>query len=139
VHHAFEPLWIESILRWPATRVIATAVLTSAYFLGGVTKLANFKGAVAEQVRFGLRPGWLWAVLAIAVELLAPILLVSGRLVWLAAGALGVLTAISAWVADDFWNRQGPERLATMNTFFEHMGLIAGLALVALLAEYAKP
>jgi uncharacterized membrane protein YphA (DoxX/SURF4 family) len=121
------------------TRVIATAVLTSAYFLGGVTKLANFKGAVAEQSRLGLRPGWLWAVLAILVELSAPILLVSGRLVWLAAGALGVLTAISAWVADDFWNRRGQERLTCMNTLFEHMGLIAGVALVAVLAEYANP
>jgi uncharacterized membrane protein YphA (DoxX/SURF4 family) len=120
------------------TRVIATVVLTSAYFLGGVTKLANFKAAVAEQLRFGLRPGWLWASLAILVELVAPILLVFGRFVWLAAGALGVLTAISAWVADDFWNRRGQERLACMNTFFEHMGLIAGFALVAVLAEYAS-
>jgi uncharacterized membrane protein YphA (DoxX/SURF4 family) len=68
------------------------------------------------------------------------LLVVFGRLVWLGAGALGVLTAIAMFVANDFWRMEGAARFAAMNSFFEHIGLIAGLALVAMLAaRRARP
>jgi uncharacterized membrane protein YphA (DoxX/SURF4 family) len=37
-------------------------------------------------------------------------------------------------VANDFWNVEGPARTAAVNSFFEHLGLIAGFVLVALIA-----
>jgi uncharacterized membrane protein YphA (DoxX/SURF4 family) len=126
--------WVNVILDWRGTWLAARIALTSAYLLGGVTKLLDFSGAVAEQQHFGLNPGWLWAALAIAVELGGSALVISGRLVWLGAGALGVLTAIATLAANDFWTLQGQERFAALNTFFEHTGLIAGFFMVALIA-----
>jgi uncharacterized membrane protein YphA (DoxX/SURF4 family) len=128
------PHWIDAILDWPGTWLAARVALTSAYLLGGMTKLLDFPGAVAEQQYFGLNPGWLWALLAIAVELGGSALIILGRLVWLGAGALGVLTAIATLAASDFWTMQGQERLTALNTFFEHAGLIAGLVMVAFIA-----
>jgi uncharacterized membrane protein YphA (DoxX/SURF4 family) len=110
--------------------------LCSAYALGGVTKLLNFSGAVAEQEQFGIKPGWLWAPMAIAVELGGSALVISGYWVWLGAGALGVLTALTSLSADQFWRMKGPERLATANTFFEHVGLVPGFVIVAMLAAH---
>jgi uncharacterized membrane protein YphA (DoxX/SURF4 family) len=131
------PLWVDVILHWRCTLLAARIGLTSAYVLGGLTKLFDFPAAVAEQEHFGLHPGWVWAVTAILVELIGSALVISGRLVWLGAGSLGILTAIATLVANDFWTMQGQNRFVAANTFFEHIGLIAGFILVALLAEQA--
>jgi len=53
--------------------------------------------------------------------------------VWLGAGALGVLTAVAMFSANDFWDKAGHERFMALNAFFEHLGLIAGLVLASVL------
>jgi uncharacterized membrane protein YphA (DoxX/SURF4 family) len=131
-----DPHWVDAILDWRGTWLAVRIALTSAYLLGGVTKLLDFPAAVAEQQHFGLNPGWLWAALAITVELGGSALVISGRLVWLGAGALGVLTAIATLAANNFWTMQGHERFVALNGFFEHVGLIAGLVLAALIAAH---
>jgi uncharacterized membrane protein YphA (DoxX/SURF4 family) len=115
---------------WPAVRV----TLVSAFVIGGFTKLLDFAGAIAEQEHFGLRPGWLWAALAIAVEIGGSALVIAGRWVWLGAGALGVLTAVAMLAANNFWALSGHDRFMAFNSFFEHLGLIAGLVLVCVYA-----
>jgi uncharacterized membrane protein YphA (DoxX/SURF4 family) len=137
-HDERDPLWVDAILDWRWTWLLARLGLTAAYLLGGVIKLLDFPAAIAEQEHFGLYPGALWAALAILVELGGSALVISERLVWLGAGALGVLTAFATAVADQFWTLQGPARLAALNGFFEHIGLIAGFVLVALIAEQQK-
>jgi uncharacterized membrane protein YphA (DoxX/SURF4 family) len=133
------PQWIDDVLLFPWTWGLARLGLASAYLIGGATKLSDFTAAMAEQEHFGLRPGWLWASLAIIVELGGSALVVSGRMVWLGAGALGVLTAVAMCVADDFWSMTGHERLMGLNAFFEHLGLIAGLILVSIRAREVRP
>jgi uncharacterized membrane protein YphA (DoxX/SURF4 family) len=113
--------------------------LVSAYLIGGVNKLADFSGAIAEQEHFGLQPGWLWASVTIAVELGGSLLVILGFFVWLGAGALGVLTAVAMLVANDFWTMVGHDRIMALNTFFEHLGLIAGLVLVSMRATERPP
>jgi uncharacterized membrane protein YphA (DoxX/SURF4 family) len=129
------PYLVAVILHWPGTLVLARVALTSAYLLGGFTKLFNFPGAVTEQEQFGLRPGALWAIISIAIELGGSALIISGVLVWLGAGALGVLTLIATLLADRFWTLRGQARFVAVNTFFEHLGLVAGFVLAAILAS----
>jgi uncharacterized membrane protein YphA (DoxX/SURF4 family) len=133
------PRWIAGVLSWPWTWRLARVALASAYLIGGVNKLFDFPAAVAEQEHFGLHPAWIWAVLAIAIEIGGSLLVVAGRLVWLGAGALGVLTAIAMLVANDFWSMTGHDQFVALNTFFEHLGLIAGFVLVSIRAEEAGP
>jgi uncharacterized membrane protein YphA (DoxX/SURF4 family) len=131
-----DPRWVAAILQWRWTWPLARLALVSAYVIGGLTKLLDFPGAIAEQEHFGLHPGWVWATLAIVIELGGSGLVILGRLVWLGAGALGILTAIAMLVANDFWTMDGLARFVAMNSFFEHLGLIAGLVLVALIAAH---
>ena len=128
------PRWVGAILGWDATWFLARLALASAYVIGGVNKAVDFPGAVAEQTHFGLQPAWAWAIVTIVVELGGSLLLIWGRLVWLAAGALGVLTATAMLVANNFWVMEGQARFMAMNTFFEHLGLIGGFALAAVVA-----
>ncbi|MDB5394763.1 MAG: putative rane protein of unknown function [Rhodospirillales bacterium] len=134
---AARPVWVGAILEWRWTWLAARAAITSAYLYGGLVKLSDFQAAVAEQEHFGLHPGWLWAALAIVVELGGSVLVISGRLVWLGAGAIGVLTAIATLVANDFWNTEGHARFMAINGCLEHLGLIAGFVLAAVLSEKA--
>ena len=131
------PRWIAELLSWRWTWRLARVALVSPYLIGGVNKLLDFTAAVAEQEHFGLHPAWLWAVLAIALEIGGSLLVVAGRLVWLGAGGLGVLTAVAMLVANDFWSMTGQDRYIALNTFFEHLGLIAGFVLVSIRAEEA--
>jgi len=118
----------------PGLLPLARTALVSAFLVGGIQKLADFPAAVAEQAHFGLQPAWLWAVAAIVVELGGSALVIAGRCVWLGAGGLGVLTAVSMLVANNFWAQDGHDRFIATNAFFEHLGLIAGLVLVAVLS-----
>jgi uncharacterized membrane protein YphA (DoxX/SURF4 family) len=125
------PHWVSAILSCAPLAHLARIVLTSAYLIGGFMKLFDFAGAVAEQEHLGLHPGWLWASLAILVELGGPALVIGRRWVWLGAGGLGVLTAVAMLRANKFWVLAGHDRFMALNTFFEHFGLIAGLVIVA--------
>jgi uncharacterized membrane protein YphA (DoxX/SURF4 family) len=128
------PRWIAAILSWPLLLPVSRVALVSAFLIGGIQKLVNFDGAIAEQAHFGLQPAWLWAAAAVAVELGGSALVILGRRVWLGAGGLGVLTAVAMLTANDFWAKADNERFLAMNAFFEHLGLIAGLMLVSVLS-----
>jgi uncharacterized membrane protein YphA (DoxX/SURF4 family) len=129
-----QPGWVSAILAWPGTWFLCRLGLVSAYLVGGMTKLLDYPAAVAEQAHFGLSPPQVWAVLAIIIELGGSILILCNRLVWLSAGAMAVLTLIATAVAENFWTMQGHARFVAMNTTFEHIGLIAGFAMVAIIA-----
>src|SRR5262249_7788916 len=132
------PRAIALILAWPWLLPLARIALVSAFLIGGIQKLIDFPGAIAEQANFGLHPAWLWAAAAVVVELGGSALIIFERWVWLSAGALGVLTAIAMFVANDFWARAGGDRFIAMNAFFEHLGLIAGLVLVSVMSLHAQ-
>jgi uncharacterized membrane protein YphA (DoxX/SURF4 family) len=129
------PRFVETILNARLTWFLARLALVGAYLLGGIMKLADFQGAVAEQAHFGLSPPLLWALLTVAVELIGSVLVLWGRFLWLGAGMLGVFTGLAAIIANAFWTMDGPERFMATNAFFEHFGLIGGLVLAAMLAE----
>ena len=127
------PRWIGAILSWPGLLPLSRAALVSAFLIGGIQKFVDFPGAIAEQAHFGLQPAWLWAAAAVIIELGGSLLIIVGRWVWLGAGGLGVLTAVAMLTANNFWAMTGHDRFMAVNSFFEHLGLIAGLILACVL------
>ncbi len=133
------PAFVGTIVNHRLTWFLARLALVGAYLLGGIVKLADWPAAVAEQMHFGMTPPAVWAAVTIAVELIGPLLILSGRLVWLGAGMLGVFTLLAAITANAFWTMPaGAMRFAATNAFFEHLGLIGGFILVARIAEQAR-
>jgi uncharacterized membrane protein YphA (DoxX/SURF4 family) len=131
-----EPRFVSAVLEWRPAWFLARLMLVGAYLLGAIVKASDWTAAVAEQAHFGMDPPQLWAALTIAVEIVGPLLILSGRLVWLGAGMLGVFTLLAAVTANAFWAMPaGPARFMATNAFFEHIGLIGGFVLAALVAE----
>ena len=135
IARAATPSWVAAILSLPLLWPLARLALVSAYLIGGFNKLFDFAGAIAEQEHFRLHPGWLWASVVIIVELVGSVLVIANRWVWLGAGALGVLTAVAMLTANNFWTMADHDRFMALNAFFEHLGLIAGLVVVAQVAS----
>ncbi|MET3667236.1 DoxX family protein [Caulobacter sp. 1776] len=128
------PRFAGAVLDLSPTAHIARLALVSAYLLGAVVKVADFPGAVAEQAHFGMNPPAFWAALTIAVEVIGPVLILTRRWLWLGAGMLGVFTLLAAFRANAFWTMAaGHDRFVATNAFVEHIGLIGGFILVALL------
>jgi transmembrane protein len=107
--------------------------LCAAYLYSGFSKVLDFPGAVAEQAHFGLQPATLTAMAVIVTQLGGSALVLFGRGLWRAAGALGLagFTAVATVIGHAFWNMQGMERFHNANAFVEHIGLIGGFLLVA--------
>ncbi|MHB9799944.1 DoxX family protein [Pseudomonas sp. MT3] len=133
-----DPVWVDRILDWRWTWLLARTAMVVIFLVSAILKSLDFHAAVLEQEEMGLHPGAFWAGLTIAVQGIGCLLVISGRFVWLGAGALGVFTAIAAVMAHGFWTLEGQERFVAMNVFLEHMGLIGGLVMTALVAEHAK-
>lgn len=111
---------------------LACLGLCAAYLQGGLVKATDFRGAVAEMVRYGLHPPRVMALAVIGLELAGSALILTGVLRWLGALALGAFTLFSTLVALRFWRiPAGPERHAAANAFFEHLGLAGGFLLLA--------
>ena len=116
--------------------VLARAVLTLPYWSSGLMKLADLDGAYAEAVHFGLRPVALVVTATILVQVGASLLLIVGRLGWLASGALGLFTAAATLIAHRFWLVTDPvAAFHDRNSFVEHIGLIGGFMLAAILVD----
>ncbi|MET0374597.1 MAG: DoxX family protein [Rhizorhabdus sp.] len=134
-----EPRFVDMVLELRPTWFLARLLLVGAYLIGGVVKASDWPAAIAEQAHFGMSPPALWAGLTIAVELIGSLLILSGRLVWLGAGMLGVFTLLAAVTANAFWSMPaGQERFMATNAFFEHLGLVGGFVLAALVAELER-
>lgn len=117
-----------------ATRVarfIAYLCLCAAYLQGGLVKLTDFPGAIAEMMHFGLSPAPLFAVLVVLLELGASTMILTGLLRWLGALGLASFTLLATGLALRFWELPaGQERFMAANSFYEHLGLVGGFLLV---------
>ena len=117
----------------PATATAARTVLCLPFWWSGMSKLLDFSGGTAEMAALGLEPAWLFNALTILVQLGGSLLVILNRWTWLGAGALGVFTALATVMAHRFWTLDGIERVRELNTFLEHLAIIAGFVLVAIL------
>ncbi|KWH28551.1 DoxX family protein [Burkholderia cepacia] len=131
----YSPAWIRALLAQPWIGALVRLALVSAFLIGGVNKAMHFDVAIAEQAHFGLHPPALWAALAVVVEIGGSLCIVFRRFTWLGAGGLGMLTLVAMAVANDFWNQTGAAHFMALNSFFEHLGLIAALVLVTMLGD----
>ena len=133
------PTPIAALLKAPALSVLARVLLTLPYWWSGLSKIADLTGALGEASHFGLKPAWLVVAVTVLVQLGGSMAVILGRASWLGAGALGVFTALATLIAHPFWTVADPmERFHALNTFLEHVGLIGGFMLAAILIEREK-
>jgi transmembrane protein len=81
-----------------------------------------------------LRPAPLITAAVIVVKIGGSVLVIADSFVWLGAEALGVCKLAAMLIGYPFWRKRGAERNTLLIGFCEHIGLIAGLVLAAMVA-----
>jgi len=127
---------VERLLAQPWLALLARIAAALPFLLSGLAKLTDFGGAIAEvRGLTGLEPAALFAVLVIATQLIGSALLIAGgRFTWIGAGLLAGFTIVATLYAHAFWLQPEAERFLNRNIFFEHISILGGLALAAILS-----
>lgn len=131
------PAAIARILDCSHVALVARIVLTFPFWASGLSKLIDFSDGAAEMAHFGLQPAALFNVAVLVTQLAGSALIIANRHVWLGAGALAVFTLLTIPIAHDFWNQTGPAAVTHLHFASEHLSVIAGLILVAILSRRA--
>ena len=122
---------VSRIISSPMIYYVALLGLCAAYLQGGLTKILDFEGAVAETRHFGLEPAAPLAAATIMTELCGSALILAGVFRWLGALWLAGFTLLATFLANRFWELAPASRFMAENQFFEHLGLVGGFLLVA--------
>ena len=120
--HPFGNRWI---------KVLALSGLCAAYLQGSWNKATDFPSAIAEMQHFGLSPAVPLAMLTMAFELVASLMVITGFCRWAGALGLAAFTLFATFVANRYWELLPPERFMAANSFYEHFGLVGGFLFVA--------
>ena len=132
-------LWIDHILRSRLFYLVATSLLTYVFWWSGLTKVLDFQATVGEMEHFGLQPAVLFALATIAVQLLGSMAIVTcSRWAWLGAGALAGFTLSTIPLAHRFWDMTGMEAFLEKALVQDHISVIGGLAVAAILAHQRR-
>lgn len=129
------PTLIAKLLDQTWFMVLARVILTFAFWGSGLAKLIDFQGGVAEMTQLGFSNPVLINVLTFTTQLVGSALIIFNRWTWLGAGALGVFTALTIPLVHHFWTMKGEEAMIHFFFVAEHMSIIGGLMLTAILSR----
>ena len=127
------PALIRAVLGLPGIEMILRVALASPFLQSALAKSVDLPAAMTEMAQFGLPAAT--AIAVIATQAIGVALLLSRRFCWLGAGMLSVFTVLATLLAHGFWQFEGVERAHQTATFFEHVALIGGLAIAAVLVD----
>lgn len=111
--------------------LLARLLMVALFLPAGLSKIGGFEGTVGYIASVGLPMANLGAVLAIAVEVLAPLaLLVGWRTRW-AALVLAVFTLVASVFFHNFWAMPADQQFMQQLMFMKNIGVVGGLLALA--------
>lgn len=115
-------------------------MLASPFLFSAITKMLDFETAVSEvRALSGFEPAPVFAALVITTQLGGGLaLLTSGRFAPMGGLLVAVFTLVATLLGHPFWSRSGTAFTRDATTFLEHLGLIAGLILMAWLIHQRR-
>jgi transmembrane protein len=119
---------------------VGAVVVTYMFWTSGIAKAAHFSDTLGEMAHFNLQPAWLFAIGTIALQLGGSLLVVlGGRYAWLGAAALALFTLATIPLAHPFWTLPPEAAFGERLIAEEHISVVGGLIVAALLAREHGP
>jgi len=111
---------------------LAARLLMVALFLpAGINKIGGFEGTVGYIASVGLPFATLGAVIAVVVEIVAPLALLIGFQTRWAALVLAVFTLVASVFFHNFWAMPAEQQFVQQLMFFKNLGVVGGLLALA--------
>lgn len=107
---------LSTLLESPFLWLLARILLSVVFLSGGLAKLIDFEGGLAEMRHAGLEPAVLFNLLTIITLLSASILILCDKFMWLATGALAAFLFLTILIVHNFWSL--PPEKAKLSLFF---------------------
>lgn len=127
------PGFVAAILDARPTAILTRVLLTFVFWGSGLGLLANFNQSVETFASLGFAQPAVIVIATAATQLIGSALVISGRYVWLGAGALGVFTFLTILLVHNFWAMpEGPQKVNSFHTATEHLSMIGALILVSI-------
>ena len=124
------PMAVVRLLDNPVTLIVARIWITLPFLVSGLTKIVDWQAGDAEMLKVGLHPAWAFNAAVLVTQLGGSFLIIANRKLWLGAGALGVFTVLTNFIAHRFWEFSGDARTAQLNSFLEHWTMSAAFVLI---------
>jgi putative oxidoreductase len=119
----------EPLLSWLI--LIARLCLATVFVVSGVHKGVWYRKAVEEFRDAGVPAIGFFLPLTIALHILAPIGLITGIYVRVAASALALFTVVATLKVHCFWRMAGQERLERSRIVLANLAIVGGLIILA--------
>ena len=111
--------------------LIGRLLLAALFLPAGLSKIGGFEGTVGYIASAGLPMPQLAAVVAIAVEILAPIALILGWGTRWAALVLAVFTLVATLGFHNFWAMPAEQVMMQQLMFFKNIAIAGGFLALA--------
>ena len=113
--------------------LIARLCLAAVFLYSGVDKLWHWRSSIAEVRSDGLPWPAAFAGATVFNQLVGGFLVATGIFSWLGALLLAGFTVAATLVGHRFWLRRGSEFAHELTTSLEHVAIVGGLLLLAVL------
>lgn len=111
---------------------LAARLLFVALFLpAGWGKIGGFEGTVGYIASVGLPFATLGAIIAIVIEIVAPLALLVGFKTRIAAVVLAVFTLVATVIFHAYWAMPAEQQFVQQLMFFKNLGVVGGLLALA--------
>lgn len=111
--------------------LLARLLMAALFLPAGISKIGGFAGTVGYIGSVGLPMPELGAVIAIAVEVVAPILLIVGLFTSPAALVLAVFTLAASVFFHAYWSVPAEQAFMQSLLFWKNIGVVGGLLAIA--------
>lgn len=111
--------------------LIGRLLLAALFLPAGLSKIGGFDGTVGYIASAGLPMPQLAAVVAIVVEIVAPIALILGWGTRWAALALALFTLVATLGFHNFWSMPAEQAFMQQLMFFKNIAVVGGLLVLA--------
>lgn len=111
--------------------LVGRLLLAALFLPAGLSKISGFEGSVGYIASVGLPMPQLAAIVAIAVEVIAPIALILGWGTRWAALALALFTLVASFGFHNFWAMPAEQVMVQQLMFFKNIGVVGGLLVLA--------
>ena len=110
--------------------LIGRLLLAALFLPAGLSKIGGFDGTVGYIAAAGLPMPQLAAVVAIVVEIVAPLALILGWGTRWAALALALFTLVATFGFHNFWAMPAEQVMIQQQIFFKNIAVVGGLLIL---------
>lgn len=122
---------VSIVFQHPLFPLLARLLMVALFLPAGIAKIGGFEGTVGFIASVGLPFATLGAIIAVVVEIVAPLALIIGLYTRWAALILAVFTLAATVFFHNFLAFPPEEQLVQQMFFFKNLGVVGGLLALA--------